>query len=56
MCQKMIQKCEYFTVISIYSLLLYDKKYYLQVSLHNCVYNIINKQMTDYLNENFFED
>ena len=49
-------ECEYFTVISIYSLLLYDKKYYLQVSLHNCVYNIINKQMTDYLNENFFKD
>ena len=49
-------ECEYFTVISIYSLLVYNEKYYLQVSLDNCVYKIVNKQMTDYLDENHFED
>ena len=40
---------ESFTVISIDSLLAYDKKYYFQVCLDNCAYKIINKQMTDYL-------
>ena len=47
---------ESFTVISIDSLLLYENKYYLQVYLNNCVYKIANKQMTDYLDENLFED
>ena len=47
---------ESFTVISIDSLLLYDEKYYLQVFLDNCAYKIVNKQMTDYLDENLFED
>ena len=47
-------ECESFTVINIDSLLVYDKKYYLRVYLHN--YKIVNKQMTDYLDENLFED
>ena len=49
-------ECESFTVISIDSLLVYDKKYYLQVYLDNCAYKIVNKQMADYLDENLFED
>ena len=49
-------ECEYFTVSFIDSLLVYDKKYYLQVYLDNCVYKIVNKQVTDYLEENIFED
>ena len=36
-------ECECFTVISIDSLLLYNKKYYLQVYLGNCAYKIVNK-------------
>ena len=32
------------------------KKYYLQVDLDNCAYEIVNKQMTDYLDENLFEN
>ena len=47
---------ESFTIISINSLLSYDKKYYIQAYLDNCVYKIVNKQMTDYLDENLFED
>ena len=43
------------TVISFDSLLVYESKYYLQVSLDNCAYKIINKQMTDYLGDNIFE-
>ena len=46
------KECEYFTVISIDSLLVYDKKYYLQVYFDNCAYKIVNKQTTDYLDEN----
>ena len=48
-------ECESFTVISIDSLLVYEK-YYLQVHLENCAYKIANKQMTDYLDYNLFED
>ena len=47
---------EYFTVISIDSLLVYENKYYLQVYLDNCAYKIANKEMTDYLDEHLFED
>ena len=50
------RECESFTVISIDSLLVYAYKYYLQVYLDNCFYKIVNKQMTEYLDENFFED
>ena len=42
---------EYFTVISIGSLHVCDKKYYLQDYLDNCAYETVNKQMTDYLGE-----
>ena len=49
-------ECESSTVISIDSLLVYENKYYLQVYLDNYVYKIVNKQMTDYLDENVFED
>ena len=47
---------ESFTVISIDSLLVYKKKYYLQVYLDNCAYKTVKKQMTDYLAKNLFED
>ena len=49
-------KCESFTVNSIDSLLIYKNKYYLQVYLDNRGYKIANKQITDYLDENLFED
>ena len=49
-------ECECFTVISIVFLLVYESKHYLQVYLDNCVYKVVNKQMTDYLDENLFED
>ena len=48
-------KCECITVVSIDSLLLDDNKHYVQVYLDNCVCEIVNKQMTDYLDENIFE-
>ena len=48
-------ECESFTVISIDSLCAYDKKYYLLVLLDKCAYKIVNKQMTDYLDENRLE-
>ena len=44
---------ESFTVISIDSLLIYENKYYLQIYLDNCAYKIVNKQMTDYLDNIF---
>ena len=40
-------ECESFTVISIDSLLVYNKKYYLQEYLDNRIYKVVNKQMTD---------
>ena len=49
-------ECESFNIISIDSLLVYDKKYYLQVYLDNCAYKSVNKQTTDYLDENLFVD
>ena len=49
-------ECETFTFISIDSLLVYNEKYYLQAFLDNCAYKILNKQMTDYLDEIFFVD
>ena len=48
-------ECESFTVIYIDSLLVYNEKYYLQVFLNNCAYKFVNKQMTDYADENVFE-
>ena len=49
-------ECECFTDISIYYLLVYENKYYLQVYLDNCAYKIANKRMKDNLDENIFED
>ena len=49
-------QCGSFTIFSIDSLLVYNKKYYLQVYLGNCAYEIVNKQITDYLDENLFDD
>ena len=47
---------ESFTVISIDPLLVYQKKYYLQVYLCNRAYKLAKKkQMNDYF-DNFFED
>ena len=46
---------EFFTVISIDSLFVYNKKYYLQVYLGNYAYKTVNKQMIDYPDENLFE-
>ena len=37
-------ECGSFKVISIDSLLVYDRKFYLQVYLDNCVYKIFDKQ------------
>ena len=50
------KECESFTAISIDSILVYNKKCYLQLYLENRAYQTVNKQMTDYLDENFFED
>ena len=49
-------ECESFTVISIDSLHVYENKYYLQVCLDNCAPKIANKEMTDYLDDDLFED
>ena len=50
-------ECEPFTVIFIDSLLVYENKYYLQIYLYNnFAYKIANEQMTDYLDDNLFED
>ena len=46
-------ECDYFTVIYVGSLLVYQNKYYLQVYLENCD-EIIDKQTTDYLDDNLF--
>ena len=37
-------KCESFTVISVYSLLVYNSKYYLKVYWDNCAFKIIGKK------------
>ena len=49
-------ECKSFAVISVDSLLVCNSKYYLQGCLDNCAYKIVNKQMTDYFDENLFED
>ena len=48
-------ECEFYTVISIDSLLVYHNKFYLQVYLDNCAYKIVNAQMIDYLDGNLLE-
>ena len=47
---------ELFTIISTDSFLVYVNKYYLLLYLDNCAYKTANKQMTDYLDDNLFED
>ena len=42
-------------IISIDSLLVYDKIYYSHVWLDNCAHKIVNKQLKDYLDDNLFE-
>ena len=42
-------KCKSFTVISIDSLLVYENKYYLQVYLDRCAYNVMGSRMIDYI-------
>ena len=49
-------ECKSITVISFCFLLVYEKNYYLQVHLDNFTFKIENKQMTDYLDDNLFED
>ena len=51
-----VTDCKSFTVTAIDSLLVYYNKYYLEVYLDNCDYKIVNKQITDYLDENLFGD
>ena len=48
-------ECEYFTIISIDSLILYEKKYSLQLCLDYCAYKVIDKQMIDYLDDSFLK-
>ena len=43
-----------FTSISIYSVLPYENKYYLQVCIDNCIYKVVNTQMVYYLGNNLF--
>ena len=47
-------ECTSLTIISIYSLLAYYNKYYMQVYLDNSAYNIVNTGMLGYLNDNRF--
>ena len=49
------KKYDAFIVISIDFLLVYNNKYYPQTYLDNCAYKTVNKEMTDYLDENHFE-
>ena len=48
-------ECKSFAIVSIYSLLVYEYKYYLQVYLDNCAHKIVDKQMIDYFDDNLFE-
>ena len=49
-------ECESLKVISIDPLLVYDNKYHFQAYLDNCPYKIVNKQITNCLDKNLFED
>ena len=48
-------ECESFPIAYIDSLLGYENKYFLQIYLDNCVYKILDTQMTDYLDDYLFE-
>ena len=47
-------KCESFTIICVYSLLVYENKYYLQIYLDDCVCKFVDKQIIDCLDDNPF--
>ena len=49
-------ECKSFTVVSIYSFLTYQNKYYPQLSLYNQTYKIAGKQMLDYRHKSPFEN
>ena len=49
-----VVECESFTISSIFSLLLSENKYYLQLYL-SCACKILYKQMIDYIDGNLFE-
>ena len=51
MCQKMIYIAIFYSHF-FHSLLVYDKTFYLQVYLSNCVHKLGNKQLTDDLYDN----
>ena len=46
---------EFFTLISNDSLLVYERKFYLQVYLDNCTYKIVNTQMVHNLGDYSFK-
>ena len=46
---------ESFTIIYINSVLVYKNKYYLQLYLVNCAYEIFDEQMIGYLDNNLFD-
>ena len=46
---------EYCTIIYINSLLVCKKKYYLQLYLVNCAYEIVDEKMVGYLDDNLFD-
>ena len=48
-------ECEYFRIISIDSLIVYENKYYLEVYSDNCAYKTVNTEMVDYLYDSIFE-
>ena len=48
-------ECEFFKVISIDSLVVYEKSCYLQLYLNNCAYKVVDKWMIDCLDNNSFE-
>ena len=58
MCQKIIKIMNRYSCLSLNneSLVVYDKKYHLQVHLDNRAFKTVNKEMTDHLDENLFED
>ena len=57
MSQRMIQNVNLLqSFLYIITLLVYYYNYYLQVHLQNCAEKIIDKQMTDYLDKNFFQN
>ena len=49
-------ECKSFTVVYNYYLLVYENRFYLQVYLDNYGYKTAKEQMTDYPDENYFED